>query len=262
MRDVEESGEPGFLFRLRPEAYGTDVRTVLTQLPVADVTRGHLADLQAMFGIGEKVLGINDQILGAMAAGGRKTATEVRTSTGFGVNRLKTISEYLSATCFSPHAQKLVQTSQQYYDAQLKLRIVGDAAMLAGPQFFDVKPQDILGAFDFVPVDGTLPIDRLAQANLWKELILSFRQLPQLLQEYDLSKIFAYTAQIAGLKNINQFRLQVRPQGLLANEAAAGNIVPIRPGQAQIGGQSGMPNSATEAGMNAMMPPLGGSGGY
>ena len=141
MRDVEDSGEPGFFFRLRPEAYGTDVRTVITQLPVADVTRAHLADLQAMFGIGEKVLGINDQILGAMASGGRKTATEVRTSTGFGVNRLKTVSEYLSATAFSQHSQKLVQTSQQYYDARLKLRIVGATAAMAGPLFFDVRSQ-------------------------------------------------------------------------------------------------------------------------
>jgi len=258
VKDIENSGQPGFFFRLRPEAYGQDVRTMLQQLPVQDVTRAHMADLDSMFGIGERVLGINDQILGALTGGGgRKTATEVRTSTGFGVNRLKTISEYMSATGFSQHSQKLVQTSQQYYDAALKLKIVGDSAAMAPMRFWQVTPDMIAGSFDFVSVDGTLPVDRLAQANLLKEVLLSVRYLPFIGQQYDLSRIFAYTAQVAGIKNINQFKVQVRPDAMLQQEAQAGNVVPMRPGGAgQVGGQQGAPNSATESGLNAMQ------GGY
>jgi len=254
MRDVENSGQPGFFFRVRPEAYGQDVNTMLKQIPVTDVTRAHMDDLDSMFGIGERVLGINDQILGALSGGGgRKTATEVRTSTGFGVNRLKTISEYISAQAFGPHAQKLLQTSQQYYDSALKMRIVGDAAAMAGAQFHTVDPQAILGQFDFVHVDGTLPIDRLAQANLWKELMMAFRFMPSLLQQYDLAKIFAYTAQVAGLKNIHQFRLQLGDPAQLQQAAQAGNVVPISAGGSG-GGRSGNPNSSTESGLSALSP--------
>lgn len=255
MKDVQKSGEPGFFFRVRPEAFGQDVRTMLTQIPVQDVTQGHMADLQSMFGIGERIIGINDQILGALQTGGRKTATEIRTSTGFGVNRLKTMAEYVSASAFSPHASRLLANTQQFYNQQLRLRVVGDAAMLAGPQFLQpVSPRDILGEYDFVNVDGTLPVDRMAQANLWKELLMSFRAIPQLAAGYDISKIFAWVAQLGGLKNINQFRIQMMPPQQLQQMAAVGNIVPLN----QAGGPPGIPpmpggGGGSAAGMDMSM---------
>lgn len=256
MKDVKNANQPGFFFRLRPEAYGTDVRTVLTQLQVTDVTRNNMADMQQMFSIGERVLGISDQMLGMIGGSGRKTATEVRTSTGFGVNRLKTLAEYISAQGFSPHAQKLLQTTQQFYGGDIKLRIVGEAANLAGPQFLGpVSSQDISGQFDFMQVDGTLPIDRMAQANLWKELLMAFRQIPELGMQFDIGKIFAWTAQLSGLKNIDKFRVQLASPEQLAQQAAAGNVVPIRPpgGQAALPAPGmGSPDASTTAGLNAM----------
>src|SRR5690606_22072445 len=147
----------------RPEAYGTDITKMFHQVPVKDVTTQHMGDIQSMLSIGERTLGINDQIMGVLSGGGRKTATEVRTSTGFGVNRQKTITEYMSAHGFSRHTKKLVQSSQQMYDARAKMRRVGDLAISAGPAFIEVSPEDIAGFFSYVPVDGTLPIDRMAQ---------------------------------------------------------------------------------------------------
>src|SRR5207244_2818945 len=140
----------------RPSAYGSDVRTFFYQIPVQDMTRGHVADMETVFAFGEKMTGINDQMFGALSAGGRKTATEVRTSTGFGVNRLKTICEFISAMGMSPHAQKLVQNTQQYYDAEQEFKIAGQLVQDAGPGFIKVDPQMIMGFFDFVPIDGTL----------------------------------------------------------------------------------------------------------
>src|SRR5207244_1719453 len=42
IRDAEDGG-PGFIYRLRPSAYGSDVRTFFYQIPVQDMTRGHVA---------------------------------------------------------------------------------------------------------------------------------------------------------------------------------------------------------------------------
>jgi hypothetical protein len=82
IKDVQNTG-PGFLWRLRPEAYGTDITKMFMQVPVQDVTRSNISDFQTMLGIGERTLGVNDQIMGALSTGsGRKTATEVRTTTG------------------------------------------------------------------------------------------------------------------------------------------------------------------------------------
>jgi hypothetical protein len=198
IKDVQQ-GTAGFIWRLRPEAYGTDITKMFMQVPVQDVTRAHMADFQAMLGIGERTLGINDQIMGSLGNNARKTATEVRTTTGFGVNRLKTISEYMSGTGFSPHSQKLVQTSQQMYDATAKLRRVGSFIQDAGERFINVSPDDIVGFFDFVPVDGTLPVDRMAQANLWKEVMANIRNMPpQVAMGYDWGRIFGWVAQLSG----------------------------------------------------------------
>lgn len=260
VKDIANSHEPGFVWRLRPEAYGTDITKMFMQVPVNDVTHMHMGDLQGMLGIGERTLGINDQIMGVLNQGGRKTATEVRTSTGFGVNRQKTITEWMSATGFSQHARKLVANSQQFYQYDAKMRIVGDTAQLAGTRFMNVTPEDIAGWFLPLPVDGTLPIDRTAQANLWKEVLMGLTRMPpQIAMTYDTSKIFAWMAQLGGLKNINQFKIQMMPNEQLANMAAAGNVIPMRPGA-----PPALPPGAdqtTQTGLNALAPPAGGTNG-
>jgi hypothetical protein len=63
-----------------------------------------------------RLSGVNDNIMGMVNSGGRKSATEVRTSSTFGVNRLKTNSEFYSAQGFAPLAQMLLQNTQQKYD--------------------------------------------------------------------------------------------------------------------------------------------------
>lgn len=229
MKDVEKGG-PGFVWRLRPEAYGKPIDSFYKQVQINDVTQNNMADLQAMFAVGERVFGVNDQMLGMLAQGGRKTATEVRTSTGFGVNRLKTIAEWMSATGFAPHAQKLIMTSQQYYTGEQKLRRVGDLAQFAGPGFLNVTPDSIAGQFDLIPVDGALPIDRFAQVTVWKDLLSNVAQVPQVMMQYDLGRIFAWVAQLAGIKNLDRFKIQPTDPMALAAAAQAGNVVPIRSG--------------------------------
>jgi hypothetical protein len=119
MKDVLDP-LPGGIIRLKPEAYGQPTRDVVSQLPTADITQGHMADLPAIIGIGERTVGVNDQVMGMLESGSnRKTATEVRTSTSFSINRLKTIAEFASASAFEPASQMLVQNSQQYYDMEL-----------------------------------------------------------------------------------------------------------------------------------------------
>jgi hypothetical protein len=108
--DDAEDGGAGFIYRLRPEAYGQDVRSFFYQIPVQDMTRAHMGDMETMQGLGERITGINEQMFGGISKS-RTTATEVRTSTGFGVNRLKTITEYISAMGISPLASKMVANS-------------------------------------------------------------------------------------------------------------------------------------------------------
>lgn len=252
LKDVE-AGEPGFIWRLRPEAFGSDISKIFHQVPVTDVTRTNMQDLQQMFGLGERTLGINDQIMGVLNTGGRKTATEIRTAAGFGTNRLKTNTEYMSAQGFSHHSIKLVQNSQQFYDGNQKFRIVGDLAMAAGSQFLSVTPDMIMGFYNFSPVDGTLPVDRAAQANLWKDMMSNLKMMPpQVAMGFDWVKIFSWVGSLAGLKNINQFKVQLVPDGSMDAQVQAGNVIPMPP--RQIAGPPPGANSSTQTGNNAMAP--------
>ena len=219
---------PGNIIRLKRAAYGTDPKTAISQLNVVDVTRQHIQDMGTIHEFAQRAVGVTDQIMGMIDAGGRKSATEVRTSSTFGVNRQKTVAEYFSAMGFSPLASVLVSTSQQYYDMQQKFRVAGDLMLEAGQGLVDVNPEMIAGNYDFIPVDGTLPIDRYAQANLWREILTGMNNMPIVAMQYDVGRIFAWVAQIAGLKNITRFRLQVQPDEALIAAARAGNVVPMK----------------------------------
>lgn len=246
------TGTPGGLIRLKPAGYGTNPAEAVQQLTAMDVTQNHLRDINVMYEMGQRAVGVNDQLMGVLQNSGRKTATEVRSASTFGINRLKTNAEFFSSMGWSPLGQMLVQNSQQYYNQTQKFRIVGDNAQMAGPAFMDISPETISGFFDFVPVDGTLPVDRFAQANLWKEIMMSMRQMPQIAMEYDMGKIFAWVAQLAGLKNINQFKMQQMPMGQIQNQVQQGNLVPLGGGPAPA-----MPTNLNEPGQLPMMGATG-----
>lgn len=238
IRDIEEPG-PGKLIRLKPAAYGQDVRTMLSQFQVQDITRGNLSDSEMVGQLAQRITGVSDNVMGSVNSGGRKTATEVRSSTTFGINRLKTNCEWFSNVGFAPLASKLHMSSQQLYTGEKKFRIVGDQAMWAEP-YMNVNPSMLAGMYDFVPIDGTMPVDRFAQVNLWQQLMSSMAKVPGALQQYDLSKIFAFVAQLGGLKNINRFKIQVVPDGMLQQQAAMGNVVPMRTNPMEPGQIPGM----------------------
>ena len=243
-KDLRDGG-PGRMIRLHPRAYGTNVQSAIMQLPVMDVTGQNLRVLQTVMEMIQRTTGVTDNLMGVVYPGGRKTATEVRTSSSFGINRLKTIAEFNSALGWEPLSQVLVQNSQQWYDGEMKLRIVRDLAM-SDPEFIVVRPEDITGFYDFVPVDGTLPIDRFAQANLWKEVLLGLGQMPQIAAQYDIAGIFSWMAQLAGLKNITQFRIRTMPDEQVMQQAQAGNLRPVPKGAQSGGNPTGVaPEAAT-----------------
>jgi len=244
MKDVLDP-LPGGVVRLKPSAYGQDVRLALQQMQVTDVTQNNLRDVEMMFGLGERTVGVNDQIMGMLNTGGRRTATEVRTSTSFGVNRMKTLAEFASTSGVEPLSRMLVQNTQQYYDMKLQFKIAGDLLQSAGSNYTMVTPDSIAGFYDFVPVDGTLPIDRFAQVNLWKELFQSILAIPEIGMQYDLGGIFSWVAQLAGIKNITQFKIQVGSDQWLQKQTQMGNSVPIGGGKPKMNG-AGKPSDSKQ----------------
>jgi len=239
------SDEPGKMIRMKPRAYGQDIRTMIQQFPAQDVTRGHVEDAMSVASLMQRVLGVTDNIMGQVNEGGRKTATEVRSSNSASLNRMKTNAEYQSAMGFEPLGQMMVQNTQQFYDQEQQFKIAG-SLMKDGQEYMDVSPEDIAGFFDVVPVDGTLPVDRYAMANLFREMIRDMYQIPEMQQEYDLASIFEYAMQLAGAKNMDQFKVDVVDDQEMQRRAQNGESVPLSPQ----GGQNGQ-SRRTGAGADA-----------
>ena len=230
MKDILDP-QPGKMLRLAEAAYGQDPKSVITQFSVADVTQTHMRDAQILADMMQRLTGVMDPVMGAAGQSGRKTATEIRTTSSASINRLKTVCEYYSAMGWTPHAQVLVQNMQQHLDQERMFKIAGSlVGNMKGADFLNVTPDSIAGFFDFIAVDGTMPIDRFAMANLWKEMLLGMRQFPQLMMQYDIGGIFEWIATLGGIKNFSQFRIEVMPDEQLAQQVGAGNVVPVGKG--------------------------------
>lgn len=233
----------GRIIRLKPAAYGQDVRTMFQQLNTVDVTQNHFRDAQVITDLIQRVSGVTDNIMGMVNTGGRKSATEIRSANTFGANRLKTQSEYFSAMGFAPQAQMLLQNTQQKMQGEQKYKIAGDLVDARNQEaFLSVDPQSIAGFFDFVPVDGTMPVDRFAQVTMWTQMLAQMRNFPQVMQGYDMAGIFAWVAQLGGLKNIKRFQINVLPPGAAQTGAANGSLVPV--GGTNVGGTGGSKGAA------------------
>jgi len=227
MDDIEDP-LPGGYIRLKPAAYDRNPKDVVHQLGIHDVTQQHVQGVGSVIELIQRIDGINDSILGQISTGGRKTATEVRSGTSFGVSRLKSKSEYCSAQGMLPLAQVALQLTQQYYEEEMEFRIIGDLAnVTGGKSTVNVSGDSIAGFYDFVPIDGSAPIDRFALASLWRQIFVDAARVPQLQQTLDFAQIFSYTARLAGAVEVDQFRLQAVPDQQFADGVQAGNIVPM-----------------------------------
>ena len=215
---------PGKRIRVRPEAYGQDVRSMLHALPPdSAATQTHMRDFSLVSDLLQKITGINDNTMGVMNQGGRKSATEIRSANGAAASRLKTQCEYFSATGFSPLADMLLRTSQQLYSSEEKFRIAGSLSNNIH-DVVTVNADLLAGGYDYIPVDGTLPVDRMAQVNMWSMLLQQAQSNPQFSQEYDVAKMIAWVAQLGGIKNMKQFRLQTVDPEVIETMKARGQV--------------------------------------
>lgn len=233
MKDMM-SNEPGKLIRMKPAAYGQDIRQMIQQFPVQDITRAHIEDAQIVGEIMQRVSGITDNIMGQVNEGGRKTATEVRSTNTSSLNRLKNDAEFFSAMGFEPLGQMMVQNTQQFYDQDALFKIAG-STIRGEEDFMQVTAQEINGFYDVVPVDGTLPVDRFAMSNLFKEMISDMMSLG-LGQEFDIARMYEHAMSLAGIRNTDQFRIEVKSDQELQEREQNGEVTPLGPGGPNGGG--------------------------
>lgn len=226
MQDLKNPGA-GKIMRLKESAYGRDVRTALTQLNVADVTRGHISDFENFMRLGDSLSSITDNLRGLQDSGGRKTATEIRTSGEAAASRLASHARLISAQALVDLAEQMSINTQQYMDEEFYAHLLGDTESAAQI----IRPDMLVGDFYYPVHDGTLPMDKVALLDVWKELFMGIAGDEQLRSQFSVPKIFEHIAELGGAKNIDQFKINLQPGApdQMAAAAQAGNAVPVGP---------------------------------
>lgn len=215
----DSKGDPSWIVRMKQSAMGAKPEDGIFQLQVADVTQQHLRNVELMMRVGHMFAGVNENLMGLQDAKGRKTATEVRTSGEAGASRLAAMARVISAQGIADIPMMMGCNLQQRMDQEFYARVLGSQGQQA-----PIRMENIAGDFYYPINDGTLPLDRAAMLNVWQQILLGVAKDPELRQNYSLSKLFAYVAELGGARNIDQFKVSVAPPGMAG---APANTVPV-----------------------------------
>lgn len=224
MKDLERPG-PGKIIRLKNQAFGlTDPKSAVYQLQVGDVTRGHMSDANVFGRMASDLTGVSDNMRGLQDAGGRKTATEIRTTSEAGSSRLASRGKIYSAMGLTQLAEMWTMNYQNFMTQEFEMAVLGQAGAMDTVR---ITPDNIQGDFTYPVQDGTLPMDKVGMLDVWKEILLGVAQDPELRQQFSLVKIFEWVAELGGAQNIQQFKLNVVPNGQAQTAMTTGQGIPM-----------------------------------
>ncbi len=231
--------QPGKLIRLRRPAWGRGVDKVVQQLDIQDITRANIADSVYITQWMDRVSGADQSMQGYLRQGGpeRLTRSEFQGTRGSAISRLQRLAMLIGIQFMQDIGTMYAVHAQQYMSQEVYVKIAGRyAKQLAGIFGKDasrarVTPYDLAINYDLIVRDGSIPGGNFSDA--WIELFRVIGTTPELLQQFDIARIFMYIAQQLGAKNIedfkrnmNQIQTQTMPDEVVDKEAQAGNLVP------------------------------------
>lgn len=247
--EVKDLQDRNPVIRLKKTMAGTGVDRYIQQLKVQDVTQSHLNDCSYLTKYGQEATGITDTVLGQFA-GGRRSATEARQVAPAAAGRLLLTAHGIWDSALLPMGQKLLSNLRQGLDEPTLVKVVGPMKIMMNPlvmqgaqNFLNVTKEDLVGNYDFLVFDGTLPTERNALAMTLQELLVAMAKDPKLVLVFkkDPTLILNEILDLRGVRNAERFDLTPqRAQELmllaagLANPALAGGP----------GGAGGVPQQA------------------
>ena len=238
MEDLRDP-QPGKLIRLRRPAWGRGVDKVVQQLQVNDITRLNISDSSYITGWMDRISGADQSMQGAQRQGGpeRLTAGEFQGTRGSAISRLQRIAMIIGVQAMQDIGTMFAVHTQQYMSQNTYVSIVGRYADQLAKTFgtktkVPVTPYDLAINYDLIVRDGSIPGGNFSDA--WIEMFKVIGTTPELAQQFDVSRIFMYIAQQMGAKNVEDFRRnmnqvqgQMMPDQQVAQQAQAGNLVPM-----------------------------------
>jgi len=232
--------QPGKLIRLRRPAWGRGVDKVVQQLAVQDITRANIADSAYITQWMDRISGADQSMQGALRQGGpeRLTKGEFQGTRGSAISRLQRIAMIIGMQSMQDIGTMFAVHTQQYQSQESYVRIVGRYAeqlkTIYGTQARNAKvtPYDLAVNYDLIVRDGSIPGGNFSE--VWVEMFKIIGTTPELMQQFDVTRIFMYIAQQLGAKNVEDFRRnlnqvqgQTMPDDQVLDQAQRGNLIPL-----------------------------------
>lgn len=231
------------VLRLKPAVQGMGVDKWIKQLPITDVTVNHLQDVEFLNGYAKQTTGITENLLGQFAAG-RRSAAEAKNVNNNATARIMAIVNAVWNTALLPAGRKYLDNLRAGMDEPTIVRVIGQINALKlsdGIQhFLKITPEDLVGDYDFLIFDGTLPSQRNAQAQALQELLTLEVTNPEtaFIFQYDPQALMTEILELRGIRNADRFKLDPnKAQQLLQLASTARNA--MAPAKPQSGGGGG-----------------------
>jgi len=215
---------------------GSNPSDALMPLSIPDATRNYWQDLDTAGQLMQRVAAASDTAQGIQAET-QRTATEIARLTSLGQQRLGMQARLLSASTIRPLVRQMIANTQffQIDGGQVDLQEEVSADNPQGTTQF--SRSEILGDFDYVVVDGTLPTSPEENSE---NITRAIRVLSETgaAQGWDMDKFVERLIESFGFQDVENWKAapqQTMPDEQIQQELAAGNILPMQQAQQEMG---------------------------
>ena len=222
---------------------GANPGDAILPLQVPDATRNYFADLDTAGQLMQRVAAASDTAQGIQAET-QRTATEIARLTALGQQRLGMQARLLSSTTIRPLVRQMI-SNLQFFEVDGGMVSIPEESTNDNP-LGDTKysRSDILGDFDYVVVDGTLP--QSPEENS-ENLIRAIRVLSETgaAQNYDMDMFVERLIESFGFTDVENWKKQpseVVPDEQIMQQLQAGNLVPMVQAVQEMGQPGVVPN--------------------
>jgi hypothetical protein len=224
--------------------------SAIMRFPPMDRGSVNMGLVGQLFDQGQRMFGLADPIQG-MPTPDKRTLGEIQQITAAASQRLSMMARLMDASAITPLARRMISNRLQFTSQPMWYRIPGSLAADMGPGPIMVEGKDaIAGNFDYLPATAMLPQDPARNAQVWIQLMEAIGKYPMLLapgpdgKALNFSAIFKEAVTALGIRNLEQFKVQVMPNPAVAAGVQAGNLVPAggggpQPGPPEQGGPIG-----------------------
>lgn len=170
--------------------------------PKPDTSR-NFTDLELIIKIADMILGTNDNLRGQVNSGGRKSATEVRTSNQQSSGRQSVNAMRSSSQGVNVLGTIMVTNNVQFLSEDFEQELFGLDGMDESEK---ISLADFATHFTFPVHDGTMPHDKQALLEQWAQIFQAALGDPELRTQYNVGKLFEHIAVLGGADDIQSFR--------------------------------------------------------